>query len=287
VDKDLDKPSAASANDDEITRDCGSVLDVLVGKNEITALSPSYVEVVSSRMWTDLAPDQAVHLLRNLLGRAQPGDWDIFRDIIQKNPRAVVGLYYSDGSNALHAACSKNAPISAVQLLVQTHPDAVKEKDKDGYLPLHFACWTNQSLEVIQFLVQKHPNAIKEKSSNGDLPLHLVCGNNQSLEVIQFLVQKHIDAVKEKNIDGNLPLHLACGNNQSLEVIQCLVQQHPDTVNEKNSKGDLPLHFACSSKQPLEVIQWLVQQHPNLISARTHNWLAPCDLAKLTFAPGS
>jgi serine/threonine protein kinase len=46
VDTDLAKPSAAAANDDEITSDRCSVLAVLVGKNENSAVSPSYVKSI-------------------------------------------------------------------------------------------------------------------------------------------------------------------------------------------------------------------------------------------------
>jgi ankyrin repeat protein len=77
------------------------------------------------------------------------------------------------GELPLQRTCRKNAPLNVIQLLVETWPDAVKEKSYHDWLPLHFACSNKYvPLNVIQLLVKTWPDAVKEKTKNGWLPLH-------------------------------------------------------------------------------------------------------------------
>ena len=173
-----------------------------------------------------MAPQQPFHIVFDELRKDDP-DWKTVHSTLLKDPRVASLLKFKDhDENSLHVSCSKKAPISVVQLLIDQYPKALQGKDSGDNRPLHSACaCEQQSLEVIQWLVLKFPDALKEKTPNGSLPLHVACYANQSFEVIQWLVQQFPGALQEKNSHGYLPLHMACFKTLSFEVIQCLVQQ--------------------------------------------------------------
>jgi ankyrin repeat protein len=58
-----------------------------------------------------------------------------------------------------------------IQLLLETYPMALKQKDKDGRYPLHLACKHKQWEAVIKFLVDKYPVAIQREGKRGYYPL--------------------------------------------------------------------------------------------------------------------
>jgi ankyrin repeat protein len=120
-----------------------------------------------------------------------------------------------------------------IQLLVETWPDAVKEKDRDEWFPLHCACGANAPFNVIQLLVQTWPNAVKEKNERGWLPLHLACRNN------------------------------ACRNTLPLKVIRLLVETWPQSINETINSGEAlytPLALAKANVAKKCIVSWLTER---------------------------
>jgi Ankyrin repeats (3 copies) len=185
-------------------------------------------------------------------------DWDKVHQWARECPD-VCKEKFRDGSLPLHCACKKNAPLDVIQFLVETWPDAVKDKEKNkcGELPLHWVFSSNSPLDVIQLLVETWPDTVKEKNNNGSLPLHYACHYNAPLDVMQFLVKMWPNAVKAKNRYGFLPLHYACFHNAPLDVIQLLVETWPNAVKEKNKDGNTPLALAKNAGAGARTISWL------------------------------
>ena len=180
-----------------------------------------------------MAPQQPFHIVFDELRKDDP-DWKTVQNALLKDPRVASLLKFKDhDENSLHVSCSKKAPISVVQLLIDQNPRALQEKDRVGCFPLHLACINMQSLEVIQWLVQQFPDAVKRKNNDGNLPLLFACAFDQSFEVIEWLLQQFPDAVEIKDNDGLLPLHVACGKKTVIRSNSALGSTIPLCSQEK------------------------------------------------------
>jgi len=100
-------------------------------------------------------------------------------------------------SNELFKAIRNKASIEEVKEILQKCPEAIKAKDKDGYLPLHYALWENNSDNVIYLLFEKYPQAAKVKKNDGWLPLHCALRWKASDKIIKMLVNANPEATKD------------------------------------------------------------------------------------------
>ena len=75
------------------------------------------------------------------------------------------------GKLPLHYA----SKIDNIMYLLIEYPPSIKVKDNDGHLPLHCACCSHTTtLEGIQLLVHTHPYAMFERNRKGFLLLQIL-----------------------------------------------------------------------------------------------------------------
>ena len=85
--------------------------------------------------------------------------------------------------------------VTNVGELARRLPQAIQEKNNEGFYPLHEACRYNVPEAVIRLLISLYPEALQQHDNNGWYPLHLACINKVPLPVIQVLVQQWPEAV--------------------------------------------------------------------------------------------
>jgi ankyrin repeat protein len=139
--------------------------------------------------------------------------FDVLKFFLEIDPTLVQEKIESD-LPLLHWACSRNAPLDVLKVILDAYPDAIQICDSQkGYLPLHFACFYKSSLEILQFLIKVYPESIQQTDKLGKLPLHLSCSNTTSLsnaysntsDSIQFLYSLYKDGAFVTDIFGKVP----------------------------------------------------------------------------------
>jgi len=116
------------------------------------------------------------------------------------------------GNLLLHQVCSsRSVPIEILQCVLIANPSAIKTRNQSGCLPLHCACRCGAGLDVIQLLVESHPLAIAEREdTNFALPLHLAaCDGAVSSDSLTLLVAAYPEACMIADGQGRKPMHYA------------------------------------------------------------------------------
>jgi len=150
--------------------------------------------------------------------------------------------------------------LDTVSLLLESWPDASREKDSNGLTPLHYACSNGASLDVVSLLLKSWPGAVREKDSFGLTPLHYAIRNGTSSDIVSLLFTTWPGAAKEKSHHGRSALYYACTNRASLDVVSLLLTGWPDAAKEKDSDGQTLLHTAIEKQSPIEVIILLLNK---------------------------
>lgn len=181
--------------------------------------------------------------------------------------------------NELFQACKQSScSVEKIRRWVQSHPDSVKLKCKEGWIALHYVCRNKPLLETVRYLVEQCPETVQQVGRDGSIPLHFACCNGAALEVIQYLVHQWNEGIKERDKDGRLPLHYAC---RFKGPVQLLVDQWPASVRVHDNYGALPLHYACRFKAELKTVQSLVNEWPE--GVRAEKGMMVLDLARNPF----
>ena len=84
------------------------------------------------------------------------------------------------------------------------YPEAVRQKDDNGWLPLHFAANMKLSREIINFWLERNPQALQGKNGDGRIPLHSACMKGAYVEVIESLIEQYQKGCGEKIMTGRL-----------------------------------------------------------------------------------
>ena len=83
-----------------------------------------------------------------------------------------------------------------IDLLVKAYPDACSIKQR-GILPLHNSCTYQAPIGAVQALINQYPEAAQvPQDGTGNLCLHLACLKGSSDEVVMLLVNTYADACK-------------------------------------------------------------------------------------------
>ena len=85
---------------------------------------------------------------------------------------------------ALFYAIKTKQPVTEIERLLASIPEAAKEKDRYGQFPLHYAAEKQASEEVVQALIAAFPEAAQAKDTHGKLPLHWAAGSQASADVV-------------------------------------------------------------------------------------------------------
>jgi hypothetical protein len=134
---------------------------------------------------TSKMPRSRSNPLVEAIRRRQP--FHVVRQIVRADPESVrrpVDAEEDDNWYPLHEAVVAGASEHVVGLLVDEHPEALREKDKRGWLPLHLAVqprwrpWRpayepDEALEVIRSLCRGWPGAKPELTNGGRDPFQI------------------------------------------------------------------------------------------------------------------
>jgi hypothetical protein len=244
-------------------------------------------------------------------GVASPGTAATLRCLLERSPGSVRDRL-NDGSRPLHLAAGRGVPLAIVELLVEHHPDAVRERTRKRCLPVHCVvagCEHSPEgdgmarLAAARFLVEQWHESVHEVTGDGRLPLRLAAASDEgTLDLVGFLVEQHPEAVRRATPDGRrLPLHCAASRRSVAvrewrETVAFLIEQHPDSVRASTSDGLLPLHCAVErtvlrfwSRDEraawVDAIRSLVQHWLPSAAAMTHAGWLPLHSAVAARAP--
>lgn len=213
-------------------------------------------------------------------------------DVERASPEVIEALLkaYPDGAQVkemqfgflpLHAACCRRNEVNkencrhdtqnkVIGALLSVYPDAVNEKDDQGWLPLALACRTGASFSVVQRILNENPSATKVMDREMRLPIHLaLCarpGENEAVAIARILIEAFPSSLmQQERIFGFLPLHVACSFcnlSSSSALVRTLLVAYPEASKVPDRRGSLPLHLACRAGAPASVIQQLVSIYP-------------------------
>lgn len=204
--------------------------------------------------------------------------WDRAMERVISNPEEIV---FSDTIDhrytALHVACQRNPPITALNALLDaylnflpsevaaaaatttttTTPDATVNKFHivDIRSPLHLALgrhYLNRSnvacsLEAVQALLRKLPH-LTRATYRGEAPIHQLCLDGGPVEYVQLLLQADPPSILYCDNYGNTPLLCAISSSlqtqrqtPTYEMLQLLLQACPEAATMPDCRGVTPL----------------------------------------------
>lgn len=163
------------------------------------------VEMIQSLLEASIMDtDELLQLIRFAMDNLV--DTDILRLFIQHDPG--VAHCRARGLCLLYYACRKQVSPEIIKLLHKLNPNAIGEKDSDGWLPLFCACSTEDAnIETVELLLSLYPDAISEVDKRGCLPLHVALRGGAPEEVGMILVEQYPGGALIKDRLGNLPLY--------------------------------------------------------------------------------
>merc|ERR1740117_171092 len=108
---------------------------------------------------------------RSLLSRFKEGhnlsSKDFVREI-QQDPEAASEICAQSGNTLLHyICCGGDAPLKVVSALLTAYPEAAATCDHDGNIPLVGAISNGCGKQVVQLLLDTWPEATKERDDEG------------------------------------------------------------------------------------------------------------------------
>jgi hypothetical protein len=126
----------------------------------------------------------------------------------RRRRRRPVPLFVDDvGNTALHLACRRDPPLSAVRALASARPAMVWMTTRDGSLPLHLACHCGCDVSVAEELLDlmegTPPRRVIHRHSGG--------GRTEG-EDREGVVGD--DPLLPRDCRGRTPLHLACASSR-------------------------------------------------------------------------
>jgi ankyrin repeat protein len=165
--------------------------------------------------------------------------------------KALVEERDRAGMLPLHLACSHNAALDNVELLLHEFNGAICEQDNQGRLPLHAACTNVRvNVELLDLLITAYPPALKTFDKSGTLPLHLAIQRKLPEDLILFLIEKEEGAVRTKEASTLMyPLHMAAKTGASPKLLERLIQIYPKAIDAVDKGGNTVFHVACTYRQ--------------------------------------
>ena len=182
----------------------------------------------------------------------------------------------SRGRTPLHAACTKNVPLSVVKILLTSDVD-INEKhieskllriDNHGRTPLSLVIANKASFEVAKYLLEKCPNASKIKDRYGNLPLHQVCSTvkectDEQLKLIHLLIKVFPEAVLETTkAGGKTALYFSIECGAPVSVVRTLVDANSSL--RVQCFGETPLSCAIKNHSHNDILKCMVTKDPSI-----------------------
>mmetsp|Transcript_42459 Transcript_42459/g.128850 ORF Transcript_42459/g.128850 Transcript_42459/m.128850 type:complete len:427 (-) Transcript_42459:233-1513(-) len=180
-------------------------------------------------------------------------NWRRVIERLQMHPDEAAFSSRGMGYSAINKALWKRAPLSAIQAIVNAHPQSVLSRSAKGVTPLHIAVVFG-TFDVTQFIFEANLDAASQRTINGTIPLHGAKDKNTALMLIQAFPR----GVCIRGHNRNLPLHAAAYSaTASPEVVKLLIgagkryrlggKNGHGGILVKNEEGDTPLSLVCKS----------------------------------------
>lgn len=171
--------------------------------------------------------------------------------IYQAHPAATSARAGPSASLPLHMACK--APDSRhgmLQKLVEFHPRATMQRDRNGKLPLHLLCESGKPWDQgVEKIYEAFKAGIKEpeENSRGWVALQIAAASPMgSASFVSRLIELNPEAAARKDDDGRYSLHLACEAGKEWETgLEDIFIAYPYANNSSDSAGMLPFHIAA------------------------------------------
>lgn len=155
-------------------------------------------------------------------------------------PAAVTTTVGPSKSLPIHIACTRNAPLLAIEHLVSLHPESLHIPDSEGNLPIHLACSVGEE-SVVTFLASVSPESVRMTNSKLQMPLHLACNRyNISIGVVELLLMRYPQAAKHKDWQHQVPLHKAVTWRANVGVLGALLNVVPDATRFRDKRSLTP-----------------------------------------------
>ncbi|TYI91379.1 hypothetical protein E1A91_D03G188100v1 [Gossypium mustelinum] len=220
-----------------------------------------------------------------IINAATNGDIDALYELIAEDPHA---LDYSDSQpcvlTPLHIAVAEGNTNFALEIM-KLYPSLSKKLDPSGWCPFHVALLNNQIATVFR-LLETEPDLVRLKGREGLTSLHLAVG---SLDGIKHNLLREFLAVSPLSITdttnrGQTALHIAVnnGNTEALKVLlsflrrsmyrNALYWEHK-VLNWKDENGETVLHVAVK-KNDIEAVKLLLNCNIKVNARNLHSYTA-------------
>lgn len=142
-------------------------------------------------------------------------------DAHYRNPRG-------NSVTPMHLVCLYRAPLDLIEMLIDANPDALFEKDAEGWTPLHLTILYGGDEETILLLIRRGgKTAASLQSPSVGSPLHLACRHTAPLAILEALVQANIDMATAPNEHGAKPAEVVWSQflrqNKNIRVFDAVV----------------------------------------------------------------
>jgi len=132
---------------------------------------------------------------------------EVIKLLAEKSPRSLKVRNKRDVTVLQIACAKKSASISIVNFLIDEWPDALRMCDSDGNYPLHDACSFNAKLTIIKVLVDKYTGVLSIKNRQCHIPFSIAKKNTETdPAIICFLgVTSFYKKLTEKDERADVP----------------------------------------------------------------------------------
>ena len=173
-----------------------------------------------------------------------PGTLEDVKKYVKENPGSVREKDEETGRIALHDAVDATVleenhdrvtvvGLEKITLLLQSYPEGITEKDKQGRLPLHVAAASLiDAPQCLRTLVNEYGAATKIFDSEGYLPVHCAI-SAQNFGTAAYLIENQTGAVVGTEMEEAPPLlDMAIRYDAPYDFIQLLLERVPGCAEE-------------------------------------------------------
>jgi ankyrin repeat protein len=212
--------------------------------------------------------DIKLHKLYKLIFDIEKHDFfEACRTVMNDRDRAKTKN--ADEFLPLHLCLYERGTLQLMELLIDSYPHALQERDPKGLLPVMIAARDNTVIvPILRMLCDCYAPALREMDPDGDLPVHSAIRYHLPKENIYELLNPFKEAIDIADKQGNTLLHLALRFQAQDELIEELVNRKPELIRIKNQKGDLPFHRACLFHASPAILKLLLSKYPESISEK-------------------
>ena len=126
--------------------------------------------------------------------------WQRAEDCLSAQPQ-LAQQTDTYGNTPLHAALGYRAPLSLLQKLLQTHPDACRVNGTDDWLPLHVAAMWGAPTEIVEAIIRLYPKALDdtgEQGIKGRTPRHFAARFPENKALLERPTEEWIQLIAEE-----------------------------------------------------------------------------------------